>query len=131
MKNKGFTLAELLGTIVILAIIAIIAFPAVLGLLNSSQEETDKSMQNFAISAAREYVNDNKDLFPKALATATSEKTYGDSGNIKVETLINEGYIDSTTINSEKNCQMLNDYITVTSDSKKYNYKYVEVEGEC
>lgn len=131
MKNKGFTLAELLGAIVILAIIAVIAFPAVLGLLNSSQEETDKSMQDFAVSATREYVNDNMDSFPKALATDTSEKTYGNDGNIKIQTLLDEGYIDSTTINSKKNCQMLNDYITVTSDSKKYNYKYVEVEGEC
>ena len=41
MKN-GFTLAELLGTIVILALIALIAFPAVLGLLNNSQNETDE-----------------------------------------------------------------------------------------
>lgn len=130
MKNKAFTLAELLGTIVILAIIALIAFPAVLGLLNSSQQKTDSGLQNYAISAAREYVNDNMDLYPKALATATSEKTYGEEGKISIQKLIDEGYIDTTTINDKKNSQMLDDYIEVTSDSKKYNYKYVEVEGE-
>ena len=73
MKN-GFTLAELLGTIVILALIALIAFPAVLGLLNNSQNETDEAMQNFAITAARNYVNDNMDSYPKALEGQT--KTY-------------------------------------------------------
>lgn len=130
MKN-GFTLTELLGAIVILAIIAIIAFPAVLGLLNSSQEDTDEAMQNYAISAAREYVNDNMDNYPKALSTATSVKTYGTAGNLKIQQLLNDGYIDSTNINSEKNCEMLNDYVRVTSDSKKYIYEYVTVDGGC
>ena len=130
MKN-GFTLTELLGVIVILAIIAIIAFPAVLGLLNSSQEDTDEAMQNYAISAAREYVNDNMDNYPKALSTATSVKTYGTAGNLKIQQLLNDGYIDSTNINSEKNCEMLNDYVRVTSDSKKYIYEYVTVDGGC
>ena len=130
MKN-GFTLTELLGVIVILAIIAIIAFPAVLGLLNSSQEDTDEAMQNYAISAAREYVNDNMDNYPKALSTATSVKTYGTAGDLKIQQLLNDGYIDSTNINSEKNCEMLNDYVRVTSDSKKYIYEYVTVDGGC
>ena len=126
MKNKGFTLVELLGTIVILAIIAAIAFPAVLGLLNNSQNETDEAMQNFAISAARDYVNDNMDSYPKALEGQT--KTYS---NIKIKTLLDDGYIDSNTINSNKNCEMLNDEIKVTSDSQKYNYEYVTVNGGC
>lgn len=130
MKN-GFTLTELLGAIVILAIIAIIAFPAVLGLLNSSQEDTDEAMQNYTISAAREYVNDNMDNYPKALSTATSVKTYGTAGDLKIQQLLNDGYIDSTNINSEKNCEMLNDYVRVTSDSKKYIYEYVTVDGGC
>ncbi len=126
MKNKGFTLTELLGTIVILAIIALVAFPAVLGLLNNSQNETDEAMQNFAITAARNYVNDNMDSYPKALEGQT--KTYS---NLKIQTLLDEGYISSTTISSEKNCEMLNDEIKITSDSVKYSYKYVTVDGGC
>ena len=131
MKNKGFTLTELLGTIVILAIIALIAFPAVLGLLNNSQDETDSALQNFAISGARNYVNDNMNDFPKALANDTNIKSYGDKGNITVQTLIDEGYISNTTISSTKNCEMLNDYVKVTSDSKKHIYEYVDVDGGC
>ena len=126
MNKKGFTLTELLGVIVILAIIAIIAFPSVLGLLNSSQNETDEAMQNFAITAARNYVNDNMDSYPKALEGQT--KTYS---NLKIQTLLDEGYISSTTISSEKNCEMLNDEIKITSDSVKYSYKYVTIDGGC
>ena len=126
MNKKAFTLTELLGVIVILAIIAIIAFPSVLGLLNSSQDETDEAMQNFAITAARNYVNDNMDSYPKALEGQT--KTYS---NLKIQTLLDEGYISSTTISSEKNCEMLNDEINITSDSVKYSYEYVTVDGGC
>lgn len=126
MNKKGFTLTELLGVIIILAIIAIIAFPSVLGLLNSSQNETDEAMQNFAITAARNYVNDNMDSYPKALEGQT--KTYS---NLKIQTLLDEGYISSTTISSEKNCEMLNDEIKITSDSVKYSYEYVTVDGGC
>lgn len=131
MKNKGFTLTELLGTIVILAIIAIIAFPAVLGLLNNSQDETDEALKNFAITGARNYVNDNMDFFPKALSTDTSVKSYGNAGNLTIQSLVDEGYISDTTIDSTKNCEMLNDYVKVTSDSKKYIFEYVEVDGGC
>ena len=126
MNQKAFTLTELLGVIVILAIIAIIAFPSVLGLLNSSQEETDSAMQNFAITAARNYVNDNMDMYPKALNGKT--KTYS---NLKIQTLINEGYISSTNISKDKNCEMLNDEIKISSDSVKYSYEYVTVDGGC
>ncbi len=126
MKN-GFTLTELLGTIVILAIIALIAFPAVLGLLNNSQNETDSAIQNFAITGARNYVNDHMNDFPKALATDTTVKSYGSNGNINVQKLVDEGYISNTTISTSKNSEMLNDYVKVTSDSEKYLFEYVEV----
>ena len=42
MRNKGFTLIELLAVIVILAIIALIATPIVLGIINESRESADK-----------------------------------------------------------------------------------------
>ena len=39
MKNKGFTLIELLAVIVILAIIALIATPIILGIINEARDE--------------------------------------------------------------------------------------------
>ena len=38
MKNKGFTLIELLAVIVILAIIALIATPIILGIINDARQ---------------------------------------------------------------------------------------------
>ena len=40
MKNKGFTLIELLAVIVILAIIALIATPIILGIINDARDES-------------------------------------------------------------------------------------------
>ena len=42
MKNKGFTLIELLAVIVILAIIALIATPIILGIINDARDEARK-----------------------------------------------------------------------------------------
>ena len=42
MKNKGFTLIELLAVIVILAIIALIATPIILNIIDNAKEESDK-----------------------------------------------------------------------------------------
>ena len=133
MKNKGFTLVELLGTIILLAVIALIALPAILNALTTSQAEIDSSYKDAALAAARTYVNDNMDSFPKALESATSKKEYGNQGNITVQFLLNEGYLTDSSINAEDTCEMMNDYIKVTSDSKKYIFEYNEVsdEGVC
>ena len=40
MKNKGFTLIELLAVIVILAIIALIATPIIIGIINDSKKQS-------------------------------------------------------------------------------------------
>ena len=42
MNNKGFTLIELLAVIVILAIIALIATPIILGIINDAREQSQK-----------------------------------------------------------------------------------------
>ena len=133
MNKKGFTLVELLGTIILLSVIALIALPSVISLLTTSQEEINNSYRSAAINAARNYVNDNMDSFPKALESATEKKEYGENGNIKMQTLLDEGYLTDSSINKEKTCEMMNDYIKVTSDYKKYDFEYIEVsdEGVC
>lgn len=40
MRNKGFTLIELLAVIVILAIIALIATPIILGIINDARKQS-------------------------------------------------------------------------------------------
>ena len=51
MKNKGFTLMELLAVIVILAIIALIATPIILGIIDDTKEDAnERSVELYASS---------------------------------------------------------------------------------
>ena len=52
--NKGFTLIELLAVIVILAIIALIATPIVLGIINDSKESSNKVSASYIINAVEQ-----------------------------------------------------------------------------
>ena len=52
MKNKGFTLIELLAVIVILAIIALIATPIIIGIINDSKKQSIKRSAELYINTA-------------------------------------------------------------------------------
>lgn len=53
-RNKGFTLIELLAVIVILAIIALIATPIVLGIINDAKASSNKQSASFIINAVEQ-----------------------------------------------------------------------------
>ena len=54
MNSKGFTLIELLAVIVILAIIALIATPIVLGIINDSKESSNRVSATYIIDAVEQ-----------------------------------------------------------------------------
>lgn len=113
MSNKGFTLIELVGSIVILAVIALIAFPALLSMLNNSQKNVDDSVKGIIESAAEEYVNDHIDDYPAS----------GTLNHISICDLVNQGYISVSFY--EKNKQDIDgSSIKVVYDNKyKFTYK--------
>ena len=53
MKNKGFTLIELLAVIVILAIIALIATPIVLGIIEDSRNSSKLNSAQFMVDGVQ------------------------------------------------------------------------------
>lgn len=56
MKKKGFTLIELLAVIVILAIIALIATPIILGVIDDAKRGAAKSSALGYIDAVEKYI---------------------------------------------------------------------------
>ncbi len=124
MKKNGFTLIELIGTVVILAVIALVVLPATLSVLNQSQEEVDKSVIDVVESAANNYVNDNKNLYPKQLESldnGTNRKTHDPISTIE---LVNKGYLEKSIYDKNKNIQ--NACVKVTSNSKKYFFEFTK-----
>ena len=59
MKKKGFTLIELLSVIVILAVIALIATPAVLNIIEDSKKAAAEASARNVVSAAKTYYLQN------------------------------------------------------------------------
>lgn len=125
MKNKGFTLIELIGSIIILAIIALVAFPAILGLLTSSEGELNKAKVQVVERAAKEYVDDHINEYPRNINAPVKK--------VSVETLINQGYVRSKTLN-EKDTKITNGCIDVSvisttvegSSMIRYDFKFNE-----
>ncbi len=83
MKNKGFTLVELLAVIILLSIIALIAVPKVLEQKEKKEKEISEATKKVLYADAETYLKENNedDIIP------------GQSFCIGVETLIDEGYI--------------------------------------
>ena len=60
LNNKGFTLVELLGVVVILATITAIMVPSVNHLIDRNKEDNYNSLKNGIVRAAKIYVSDNR-----------------------------------------------------------------------
>lgn len=61
MKNKGFTLVELLATVIILGLLAMIAVPAVMDNIEKARADSYKQIINNIEQTAQLYVRNNKE----------------------------------------------------------------------
>ena len=64
MKDKGFTLVELLATMVILAILILVGTMTVSNIFDNSKDNYYKSLENTLSIAGNESFNDNREDKP-------------------------------------------------------------------
>lgn len=107
-KNKGFTLVELLGVIILLGVIAIIITPNILKLEKKSEKELFEDSVNALIRGAQIYYANNDFInYPTNGIAANSEelnvKNNEDltSGSIK---LVNDEYFYADNVSNGKYC---------------------------
>ena len=79
--KKGFTLIELLAVIVILAIIALIATPIILGIINDARKESNERSVELYASAVRNAIASYQLTNPNA-PTSFSELNIEHDGNV-------------------------------------------------
>lgn len=94
MKNiekNGFTLAELLGVIVILAAVSLIAFPPIINQIKKSRNELDEALNTLILTAANQYLEEH------------NRSTDGTSYCIKLNVLIKDGKLVDPITNSKGN----------------------------
>lgn len=86
MNKKGFTLAEVLGVIIILGLLVIVSFPPLLAQLKKSQNKLSDATLKILGTATEQYIEDHPSQYPM---------TNGTVYYIKLETLVLNGYLKS------------------------------------
>jgi type IV pilus assembly protein PilA len=85
MNQKGFTLVELMGILVILGIIIVVTVPSITKTLKNSETNELEEYQKTVCLAAKSYVQVEKKSVPQS--------------GIKFSTLRNNGYLSSSVKN--------------------------------
>ena len=108
--NKGFTLAELMGVIVIISILAVIIGFTADRAITKSRTKTCEAQNTNIIEGTKAYIIDN----PMTDATLV----------ISLKTLQDEGYIKTDLKNPYTNKEYSqDDKVTITKDQEGYHYE--------
>lgn len=116
MKNKGFTLVELLAVIAVLLILITLITPKVINQLNSSEDVTQKEQINTLINIAKIYTNQNTEKLPENNSISV----------ITIQELKESGLINKSQILDPKTKEELTGCILIKDENNKYNYEYNE-----
>jgi len=123
MKRKGFTLIELLAVIVILAIIALIATPIILGIIRDAKEESEKrSVELYANAIKNAIVTHqmkNSGSISGSFTTTDGKTLTQGSTNLKVEY---DGNVVCKIIYIYKDGNINMEDCKITGGDKNYNY---------
>lgn len=122
INKKGFTMVELLATIVILGLLVGVAIGAVSWILDSSEKNFYESLEKNLLLAAENYFADHRGALPKAI---------GQSRKLSLNTLVETNYMkkDSIVDYGKSPCNLDSSYVQVIKYSKK-DYIYT-LHLEC
>ena len=93
MRKNGFTLIELLAVIVILAIIALIATPIILGIINDAREKANERSVELYASAVKNGIaayqlREGKEVLPDTYTKDTLPFDVEYDGNVECDTIV-------------------------------------------
>ena len=102
MNQKGFTLVELMGILVILGVIIVFTVPSITKTLKNSETNELKEYQNTICLAAKSYVELENKGFPENNIKFSTESDYNINRFSKLLSNLNINH--SIDINREKLC---------------------------
>ena len=118
MKNKGFSLIELLGVITVLALLALITIPIANKVIQEIREKADISQQKLIIDGAKLWVNDNSNLLSDEV---------GQVYILSVQTIQTSNYLTSKQVQDLNNSTSLeNACVKITTEEHRYSYEFVK-----
>ena len=125
MKKKGFTLIELLAVIVILAIIALIATPIILGIINDAREESNERSVELYASAVRNGIA----AYQLREGKEVTAGTYNETNKLPFEVEY-DGQVDCTSVIISESGKVTLEGCTVNGGTKEYSYGIEEETPE-
>jgi len=117
--KKGFTLIELLAVIILLAIIALIAYPTLNNVISKNKDKLYEKQISELERHANTWIMDHAETF---------ELENGDSYLLSFEELYNSGLINSKEVKDPRNSENIKGCIAIIRNNTKYDIKYSE---EC
>jgi len=121
MNKKGFTLAEIVGVIIILALIALLAFPPILNMIKNSEDKIDEATKTLIYTASSQYTTKYMNDFPKK---------EGNVYCVTLEKLVQENLLASNIADNLADFN-LQSYVQISVNSElKFDYDLVKTCNE-
>ena len=129
MNKKAFTLVELLVTIIIIVLIALMGFPSLQRMLNDNTTKEIETYGKSMIGAAKMYMQkEGRDISEDNSATASLE---GEGYIIKLNTLISENYIEEFKPSKNIKCNTETAEVRVKKDAKNIKNRIIYFINNC
>lgn len=121
--KKGFTLVELLGVIVLLALIGLLVIPIVDRATEDARDTSYEEQIQFLIEASKSWAA----KYTEQLPTDSDSAAYLGIADLQVE-----GFISSDEVRDPRNNKKMDGCIKITYESifNRYNYQYYEESCE-
>lgn len=118
MKNKGFTLVEILAVITIIGLLSLIVIPSIDAIIKSSKEDTYDVQINLILAGLENWAADNVFELPSVEDTTKT---------ITLGQLKTSGFIDVDVRNPKTDECFSNDIVLkITKKNNKYKYEVDE-----
>ena len=82
MNKKAFTLAEILGVIVVIGLLLVIIAPTIINRINSKEENVEEAANRIIFDAASQYIAENRENFPLGKRYCISIKDLIEAGKL-------------------------------------------------
>lgn len=124
MKNKGFTLVELLAVLVLVAALTLIAVPSIINYVNESKDEISDATQKLIYSGAELYIDSRPNEY---------EKEVGNRFCVTLQDIVDAKYLTAPILDSVSGEEIdLNKFVKINYiydnnlEYSKFDYEIVD-----